>query len=266
MDQIDIFLHWCKMRGLRDTYRADLRCTLRRLERAVPAPWMSSESTLRAWWERLEIGAGTRATYAAHLSSFYGWLVAEGHRPDNPTVRLVRPKIRRRQPRPIGDDRLAHAIANAGPTLRVWLLLAAYMGARACEVARLHADDVDLQHRTVVLHGKGGKTRIVPLHPQVAAALPATDGYFFPGRAGNDHVLPNTVSTRANHYLHGLGISETFHQCRHWFGTNVYRQSLDLRLTQELMGHEDPATTAGYAKWSPERAAAVLDALPTLTA
>ena len=43
-----------------------------------------------------------------------------------------------------------------------------------------------------------------------------------------------------------LGVSATAHQLRHWFATNLYQKTRDLRLTQEMMGHADPSTTAIY--------------------
>jgi integrase/recombinase XerC len=54
----------------------------------------------------------------------------------------------------------------------------------------------------------------------------------------------------------------TFHALRHRFGTQVYANSLDLRVTQEILGQSSPATTAGYAAWSPERGIAAVAALP----
>lgn len=61
--------------------------------------------------------------------------------------------------------------------------------------------------------------------------------------------------------LYGLGIDETLHSLRHYFGTSMYLVSRDRRLVQETMGHNSPLTTAGYAAWSPEAAAAAVEAI-----
>ena len=51
------------------------------------------------------------------------------------------------------------------------------------------------------------------------------------------------------------------HQLRHWFGTHTYRASLDLRMTQELLGHSSPNTTTIYAAWSPGAAVPIVQGL-----
>jgi integrase len=66
------------------------------------------------------------------------------------------------------------------------------------------------------------------------------------------------MSREIREFLGNLGIDATAHQLRHWFGTNIYAASRDIRLTQELMGHASPITTAGYVAW------AVLDAEETV--
>jgi site-specific recombinase XerD len=64
----------------------------------------------------------------------------------------------------------------------------------------------------------------------------------------------NRVSQVVNGYLHGIGIVDTAHTIRHWYGTNIYRITRDLRLVQEMMGHESPATTAIYTAYDPANA------------
>ena len=59
--------------------------------------------------------------------------------------------------------------------------------------------------------------------------------------------------------LVACGIQASAHQLRHWFATEVYEKSgNDLRLTQELLGHASPATTAIYTKWSQAKAMEVV--------
>jgi integrase/recombinase XerC len=213
--------------------------------------------SVEAWWDTLPVGHGSKAAYAAHLSSFYRWAEREGIRADDPTLRFVRPRLRRRLPRPVPARHIERAITNASHPVRAWLLLAAFGGLRACEVASLHADDIE-GDVLIVRDGKGGKQRIVPIHTLVRAELellPAS-GWLFPGRGGP--VAANTVSKRAGRYLRSVGVPESFHQFRHAFATAVYRESLDLRLTQELLGHASPTTTALYAAWEPTKAAAVV--------
>ena len=120
----------------------------------------------------------------------------------------------------------------------------------------------------IVGDGKGGKQRIVPLAPTLIDALReakmAPRGPLFPRHDGQPGPLPaHLVSHHANRYLHDLGIADTLHSLRHFFGTEVYRESQDLRVTQELMGHASPLSTAGYAAWSPAKAATAVDRIKT---
>lgn len=256
---IEQHIAWCAKRGLRPTYIRAMRSTLQRVERTITPLEDATEAQLEAWWDSLDVGDG-RVAYAAHLSSFFRWLVWERRRPDDPTTRLIRPKIRRHLPRPITDQRLNNALLGAVPPVRTYLLLASFGGMRACEIAVLHRDD--LHSGTILIHGKGDKDRIVPLHPEIELALKMhpEEGYVFPGRR-NVHVSANTVSQRANRYLRGCGLDDRLHSCRHWFGTSTYRASKDIRLTQELMGHASPTTTAGYAAWAPEEATGIVHSL-----
>lgn len=259
MGTIDEYLKWCARRELRPSYIAELGCTLRRLERTVGPLRTATEEQIQAWWETLAVSAGSRSAYAAHVSSFYRWLVRQARlRDDDPTERLIRPRIHRGLPRPIAESRLNRAINTASPPLNTWLALAGYMGLRAHEIASLHGEDLR-GDRLLVRDGKGGKQRIVPLHPEVSKLLDGSPrfGAVFVNANGGE-LTANVVSQRTNRYLHSLGYPETIHQARHLFGTKVYRISRDLRLTQELMGHASPITTAGYAAWNSEAAASVI--------
>jgi integrase/recombinase XerC len=77
----------------------------------------------------------------------------------------------------------------------------------------------------------------------------------------NRPLHPGRVSGLINDYLHSLGIPDTAHSLRHSFGTEFYRASKDIRLTQELMGHASPITTAIYAAADMDSAAALVAAL-----
>ena len=183
------------------------------------------------------------------------------------------PRSGRTIPRPIGDDDLFAALETAPPRVRPWLVLAAWAGLRAKEIALLRRECVlDTLARPALLIAtdatKGRNERIVPLSPFVvgelrAAGLPAS-GWVF--RRQDGHYGPNTpakLSHLANRHLHGCGINATLHQLRHRFGTEAYRSGHDLRAVQELMGHASPETTAGYAAYANESAIAAVNALPT---
>jgi site-specific recombinase XerD len=87
-------------------------------------------------------------------------------------------------------------------------------------------------------------------------------GWLFGHHSGEGPVRPHVVSHQCNRYLHECGSPATLHQLRHRFATQTYRYRRDLRVVQEVMGHLDPATTAGYAAYDEAAAAAAVDAIP----
>ena len=212
-----------------------------------------------------KLNSRTRYYWVAILHTFYEWAITEELADADPTRAIVRPKQRRVLPRPIGDEDLELAIRTAPPQMRAMLTLAAFGGLRVGEIAGLDRDDViDAKGLIRVRHGKGDKERIVPLHPDVLAALrcvpmPKTGAIFVRPRGGR--FTGNRLSVVVASYLREHGIDATAHQLRHWFATEVYSQSHDIRVTQELLGHSDPSTTAGYIAYSHVDAAAAVGAL-----
>jgi integrase/recombinase XerC len=259
MEGIAAHLEWCAQRGLRPEYLRVLRATLVRITRDVGPLQLATEDQLADWAGHLSVSAGARRTYLAHLSSYYRWLIWTDQRADDPTRRLIRPRLQRRLPRPVDPTHLRRALVLADRPVHTWLLFAAFCGLRAREIAGLEAEHITETGALFVAEGKGGRQRIVPLHPKLWAELEYAPrvGHLFHDSHGRP-VTAAQVSQRTNQFLHRNGIPETLHQFRHHYGTAVYRVSHDLRLTQELMGHSDPATTAGYAAWEPDKAAAVV--------
>ena len=206
----------------------------------------------------------TRYHWLSHFTAFFRWAINEELTTRDPTLAIVRPKMRRNLPRPIADDDLAQAMAGAPPQMRAMLALAAFQGLRCQEIAGLSREDV-LDTREppvlVVVNGKGGRQRIVPLHPEALSALRCLpmprSGPLLTRIRGGGHT-PATMSKAISDYFAELGIAATAHQLRHWFGTGIYAVSHDIRLTQELLGHQSPNTTAIYVAW------AAVDAAPAV--
>lgn len=270
----DLHLGWLRARNLRPATIDQRQRAITRLRRALPVdPLVATPADLTDWYAALtdRVTPEARATELSHVRQFYRWLQREGHRADDPTVRLDRPRVPRRLPRPIPTADLVTVLASAPVRVRPWVALAAYAGLRACEIARLRREDVldGADPPVLIVHeGKGAKQRVVPLHADLAEIVleyaPAR-GYLFrrhDGRVGP--VSPWLVSHYAADAMRAAGVDATIHQARHWFGTETYRACGDLRVTQELLGHTSPVTTAGYAAWSPTRGAEAVGLLPSL--
>lgn len=167
----------------------------------------------------------TRCGYISHLSSFYTWCVDRELVATDPTARIDRPRLRQTLPRPISDADLTVALAVEDPMMMAWFWLASHAGLRCGEIASLDGPDVDPALMTLRVLGKGRKERVVPMHPGVLLAL---RGHGMIPRSGpvfrrpcGGHWSGRQVSRHANEILHGLGIDDTMHQLRHWFGTRA---------------------------------------------
>lgn len=249
-------LAWLAARNLRPNTIAARRYAILRLARRLRHPSAyATAAELEAWWAAvsLELTPHARSVELAHVSQWYAWLVRYGHRPDNPCERIVRPRLNRRLPRPVRRAELDHVLACCSDRTRPWFLLAAYAGLRACEIGGLRGEHVDGE-TIFVADGKGGRQRTVPLHPRVAGALAGcpSRGWLFTTPDGRP-IPAHRVSQVANEELRALGVRATLHQFRHWFATELYRATLDLRVVQELLGHQSPETAAGYVAIVPAR-------------
>lgn len=230
-------------------------------------PLDASADVCEHWFVTLTCSPTARGVELSHIRSYILWGIRYGYLEKDPTARLDAPRRRRRLPRPIGADRLEQALTNAQtcPRLYVCLTLAAYSGLRCLEIATLRWEDVSSV--SMLVTGKGGHQRHIPLHPKVREALamlPEDAGTYVVPRCDGwrDRPLhPGRVSGMINEYLHSMGISDTAHSLRHRFGTEFYRASKDIRLTQELMGHASPITTAIYAAADMDSASALVAAL-----
>lgn len=206
--------------------------------------------------------------YLRSVRAFYQWAMRERMIEKDPTVDVVRPRLPRPLPRPMDPGDLVRAIEAADDRRAAMLALAAYAGLRCHEIAALRIEEVDFQRkRLLVVKGKGGRDRVIPLHPVVEKHLRRIEprsGYVF-HRVWPHHspqpIKAGTVSQILSDFLRGLGIDASAHQGRHLFLTTVYEASQDLRVTQELAGHSSPVTTSIYAAWSNARASDAVAAI-----
>lgn len=246
---------------------------LARMAAAIAVPLLSATpADLAAWRASLTVGPDATVAYVSHAKSFYAWCVEQGLVTVNPAARLPVPHLPRRVPRPIAEDDLMYALAAAPRRVRCWLVLAGWCGLRAREIALLRRENVLETSSPPVLivaadATKGHRERVIPLSAfvlsELAAARLPSSGYVFrrmDGRPGHNEAW--LVSQLANRHLHNCGIAATLHQLRHRCGTMAYRASRDLRAVQELLGHQSPSTTAGYAAYDRAALVAAVEALP----
>lgn len=240
------------------------RQVLERVSEASPLMAATTDDIQR-FLDQRDICARTRYHWISHLSAFYRWAQMEGHTTSDPTARIVRPKLPKSLPRPIGTEDLGRALQASSGVMHSWILLAAYAGLRCAEISRLNVDDVLFGDELLRVHGKGQVERLVPMHPLIAAdlrsrSLPRSGPVF--RRARGSRFPAAMVSREISLYLESLDIPATAHSLRHWFGTKAYEACKDIRAVQELLGHSSPTTTAIYTKWSTVAGRAAVNDLP----
>jgi integrase/recombinase XerD len=199
------------------------------------------------------IGKGSMQTERDAYRAFFRFLREEEFRADDPTERLARIRAPRGRPRPFTVEQIDAMLASgAYSRTRSMILLSAYQGFRASEVAAIHGRDIDLEANIVRVTGKGGKYAELPLHPtirELALTMPR-DAYWFPARKRDgEHVHSRSVSDLMTRAKRRAGIESqklTGHSLRHAYATELLSAGTDVRVVQELMRHESLATTQIY--------------------
>lgn len=187
---IDGYLTWLAASG---ASRATLRLRrhyLRHLAADNPAgPWAVTGDDLVRFHAVAEWAPETRKSARATVRGLYRWAVDSGRIAADPSRGLPRVRVPTTVPRPAPAEVIAAALASAADSLaRLMLLLGAYAGLRCGEIAGLHTRDV--AGGSLRITGKGGRTRVIPLHPTLAAALAVVpEGYVFPGQI-DGHLSP----------------------------------------------------------------------------
>lgn len=238
-----------------------------RLSRCLETPLLTvTTEQLAAWLATPGWSRSTRSTYRFHIRAYYGWLAGAGVLADNPAAALPKVRVPLQPPRPVTNEMLALILSRAKAPYRLYFLLAAYAGLRCQEIAMLRTEDIT-EEAITVRFGKGDQARQVETHPLIWAAVSLTP----PGRILHLEIEypPERAAAKMSalgfHYLARIGAKgASMHRLRHWFATNAYRQSHNLRAVQELLGHRSVATTQRYTQVSSEERRLAVWALPAV--
>lgn len=236
---------WClalAASGASEQTRVTRRAHVSKLARAMPcAPQVIDAGELVAWLGRQRWAAETRRAWRASLRSFFAFL-------DMPDVVDAIPRARAAipTPRPAPDRVVAVGFRSADERTTLILRLAAEAGLRRGEIARVHANDLteDLGGWSLLVHGKGGRSRLMPLSDELATLVRrrARDGWAFPGQI-DGHLSARRVGELAADVLPD---GWTLHTLRHRFATRAHVATSDLIAVQRLLGHASVATTQRY--------------------
>lgn len=243
------------------------RSTLTRFCKVI-APKSLGRATLADVEEFLGMfgAARTRHAYRSDLRSFFNWAVTRDLLPANPAALVDPIKIPRSLPRPIGPH-VTLALLVGSRRVRQMVGLGMYAGLRCAEIAALDVGDIaDWLDPPVltVRSGKGGRDRMIPLHPALIELLMARPraGALFPGPTGRP-VQAASVSQAIRRHFERCGIDATPHQLRHQFASEMIRRANgDIFTVATVMGHSSVNDTMKYAGWSGAGAEIVASMFP----
>jgi integrase/recombinase XerD len=244
-------------------YRSDLRLA----GDAVGGLVAADDAALRGLadgWSRLS--TATVARKAAALRRFYAFLHEEGHRADDPASVLPRPGLRRALPKILSHQDIDRLFATIGERVAVPhprpadLRLAALIellygsGLRASELVALPRRAVHTDRPFLILKGKGGTERMVPISDRARSAValwrqhvPGESLWLFPG--GKKHLSRIRLYQLVKQLAAEAGVPPdriSPHVLRHAFATHLLAGGADLRAVQAMLGHADIATTEIY--------------------
>ncbi|MFT3871936.1 MAG: site-specific tyrosine recombinase XerD [Nocardioides sp.] len=259
------------------SYRRDLRRYLEHLDaHGVEALDEVTEATVSDFLMRLRegdadhppLGASSAARTVVAVRGFHKFAVRDGLAQTDPAAAVRPPAPAKRLPKalPLSDvEAILEAAGAPGTTLalrdRALLEVLYGTGARISEAIGLDVDDLDLEDGTVLLRGKGGKQRLVPVgsfareavtaylvrgRPELVAAGRGTPAMFLNARGGRlSRQSAWAVLSRAAQRA-GVTRDVSPHTMRHSFATHLLEGGADVRVVQELLGHASVTTTQVY--------------------
>jgi site-specific recombinase XerD len=229
----------------------------------------------------------SQARTVAALRCFFRFCVESDYLERDPAHVLRTPKKREALPDVLDRGELSRLLdvpgrvgvwqrVHAGKPERDRLLLAlfAYAGLRRSELLGLDCDDVDLDRRLIrVRNAKGGRQRVVPIHPGLvplfvtyaATRTPTGDPALFVGVQGR-RLSPTILTATFRRYTAAAGVAKskriTPHTLRHVFATELLSAGANLRQIQELLGHKHLDSTQRYTRVNAHQLRGAVKRLP----
>ncbi len=274
-----------------EAYRRDLEDFSAFAAARKRPPENADTALVRAYLGRLSgagMAPGTSARRLSALRQFFRFLYAEGLREDDPCAAVDSPRRGRSLPKHL-DEREVERLLDAAraregvPGLRLVALLEVLYatGLRVSELVGLPLSAMPRDDRMMIVRGKGGKERMVPLSDPAVAALSAylplresfaagraggASPWMFPSRARDGHLTRARLGQLLKQLAVDAGIDPrrvSPHVLRHSFASHLLAHGADLRSLQRMLGHADISTTQIYTHVLDERLKALVrDAHP----
>lgn len=213
---------------------------------------------VETWLTDDTLAPATMRARLTRLRMFCTWLVDQKLLKVDPTYGMKGPRRQRRLPRGLHNEDVQLTL-DACPDQRGQLivLLMVQEGLRCGEVARLRVEDIDTAERLMLVRGKGGHERVLPLTEETWVALgkyltqtgakqgPVVRSQVRPSQG----LSPQHVSDLVRGWMGSVNVPATAHALRHTCATDLLRSGVHLRDVQHALGHATLATTELYLPW-----------------
>lgn len=234
--------------------------------RNITEPEKLLAGDIRQWAARMHregMGGKTIQRALSSTRSYYRFLARETGIHHNPANGIRAPKTARALPKALDVDQVNQLMAVAGDSFmacrdRAMLELFYSSGLRLSELSGLTLDSLDLRAGLVTVHGKGSKTRTVPVGKHALAAIEQwlTQRHTIPSASTQALFITQQGKALGNRSiqkrLSDIAIKQNLpqhlhpHMLRHSFASHLLESSGDLRAVQELLGHANISTTQVY--------------------
>ncbi len=221
---------------------------------------------IKSFLYNLNLSSKTRAHYLTVINSFYNFLINEGDININPCLNIKMPKLEKKLPNYLSVDEIDNLlnIKLIKPTdyrNKAMLEVLYASGLRISELVNLKLSQIDYNECIIKIMGKGKKERITPLNSVAIKYLKLyCNEYrqYILKTKNSEYVFINNIGTAISRQgffkilkklTKEAGITKDIspHTLRHSFATHLLNNGADLRVIQEILGHENLVTTEIYA-------------------
>lgn len=269
MNYIDIFLEALSAEKGRsqktlESYASDLNHAEENISGGL---LKATQNQVQAYLSSLSEKPSSIARKASALRGFYKFLMLEKIITENPAANLELPKRNRALPKFLSVDEIELLISSAGDTrhsvrLRAMIELLYASGLRVSELCELPISAI--LGNKLLIHGKGAKERIVPIHETARHALQKwlalreddKSKYVFPSNSKTGHITRDGFFKILKQCAILAGIDPqrvSPHVLRHSFASHLLAGGANLRIIQTMLGHEDISTTQIYTHVLPDK-------------
>lgn len=281
-------------RNTLEAYRRDLVAFEAQLARNGGSAEKATREQVRRYLATMSAvaSASSQARRLSALRQYFAFLYADGLRRDDPTAAIESPRRAQALPKILSQADIERLIevarkeaqeSDEGVRLLCIIEILYASGLRVSELATLPLSAAKSRNAFLLVKGKGGRERMVPLNPAarrsireylkvrdefLSPAIRGSERYLFPSRGREGHI----TRRRCHQLLKALALKAGIdpeklspHVLRHAFATHLVEGGADLRSVQTLLGHADIATTQIYTHVASERLKATVTAAHPLS-